>query len=392
MKNLRKNNGISIIKIILLILSTILVVFFAYEVSYLDIFNFKEANLNNTVDIFKNWTQDFIENEIEQNEINKNTSTEANLQKNEEIVTPNIGENEEQNIEQEVSTKRYYYKQLDNYGKIIYKGLEDNKEKMQSGNYKIDLKKKFNDLLNSENGEKKLNTAFQSAWNAYIYDYPEIFYIDVSKLTLTTQTTSIANFSTHRVDLSSGDNENYFREDIKSKEEAIKRIEYVSNIRKQFISQLKNATDYEKIKLVHDWLVDNLEYDTTYEGKNIHNVYGAFSNKKVVCEAYARTFKYILDGVNIENVLVSGEGINTSGTRESHAWNYVKIDNKWYAVDVTWDDPVIVGNGKLDTKQKYMYFLKGSESFFKNHKEDGVLSNNSIKFEFPTLEKEDYKK
>lgn len=399
MGNLRKSNGISLIKIILLILCTILVVFFAYEIIYEDVFNLKEADLGNTVDTFKNWTQDLIENVLEENNqvdepnLNENKQVEViqpNFNQNQEIVTPIIGENTNQNVEQNVSTNHYYYNQLDNYAKIIYEGLEKNKENMQSGNYKIDFGKIFNDLLNSENGEEKLNKAFQSAWNAYTYDYPEIFYIDVTKLTLTTKTTSIASFSTHKVDLSSGDNQNYFSKDITSTEEAVKRIEYVSNIRNQFISQLKNKSDYEKIKLVHDWLVENLEYDISYSGKNIHNVYGAFSDKKVVCEAYARTFKYILDSVGIENVLVSGEATNSSGSTESHAWNYVKINNKWYAVDVTWDDPVITGGGKLNNNIKYKYFLKGAENFFKDHEEDGILSENSIKFKFPILEKEDY--
>ena len=75
---------------------------------------------------------------------------------------------------------------------------------------------------------------------------------------------------------------------------------------------------------------------------------------------------------------------------ESHAWNYVKIDEKWYAVDVTWNDPIIKGGAKPTNELKYEYLLKGSEKFFKNHTEDGYLSENSIKFVVPTLEKKDY--
>ena len=390
MKYFKKNNGISLIKLILVILFTILLVFLAYEIFYVDVFDLKNGKLTNTVDSFKNWTQNLIENIQEENK--EVEITDPNLNENQEIVIPNIEGNDNQNIEQNIYTKHYYYRQLDEYAKIIYKGLESNQDNMKSGNYKIDFGKQFNDLLNSEKGEEKLNIAFQSAWNAYTYDYPEIFYIDVTKLTLTTQTTSIGSFSTHKVDLSSGDNANYFSKDITSAEEAKKRIKYVSDIKTQFISQLENSSEYEKIKLVHDWLVDNLEYDTSYSFENTHNVYGAFSNKKVVCEAYARTFKYILDGVGIENVLISGEATNSSGTTESHAWNYVKLDNKWYAVDVTWDDPVIEGSGKLTKKVKYMYFLKGADQFFENHEEDGVLSKNSIEFKFPILEKENYQK
>lgn len=390
MNSFKKNKGVSLIKIVLVILFIILLVFLVYEIFYVDIFELKEGKITNTVDSLKNWTQNLIDNIQDKNDLVEI----PNIESNQEVVIPNIEIEDEdnQNIEQNIYTKHYYYKQLDEYAKIIYKGLETNQDNMESGNYKIYFGKQFNDLLNSEGGEEKLNIAFQSAWNAYTYDYPEIFYIDVTKLTLTTQTTSIGSFSTHKVDLSSGDNSNYFSKDIESQEEAQKRIKYVSNIKEQFIAQLKNKSDYEKVKLVHDWLIDNLEYDTSYSFENIHNVYGAFYDKKVVCEAYARTFKYILDGVGVENVLVSGEATNSSGSTESHAWNYVKVDNKWYAVDVTWDDPVIEGNGKLTKKVKYMYFLKGSNMFFKNHKEDGVLSKNSIKFKFPVLEKEDYQK
>lgn len=380
-KNYLKNNkGISLIKIILLILITILVVFLAYEIFYVDVFDIKLSEKTNPVDVFVKWTDDLKGN----NELN------IEKEQNVEVITPILNENEYQVPETNNFANHYYYEQLDNAGKIIYKALEDNIENMKSGNYKIDFRTQFNELLNSENGETKLNKAFQSAWNAFTYDYVDIFYIDVTKLILTTQTTTIGNFSTHKVNLSSGNYPDYFDSEISSTEDLENKVKYIENIRKQFVSQLESASDYEKIVKVHNWLVDNLEYDTTYQKSNIHNVYGAFSNKKVVCEGYARAFKYILDGLEIENVLVSGEATNSSNATESHAWNYVKIDNKWYAVDVTWDDPVITNGGTLTKEVRYQYFLRGSNHFFENHEEDGYLSQNSIKFKFPTLQKEDY--
>lgn len=61
MRNLKKNNGISLIKIILLILFTILVVFLAYEIIYVDVFDIKKGELlDNTIDNFRNWTQNLI--------------------------------------------------------------------------------------------------------------------------------------------------------------------------------------------------------------------------------------------------------------------------------------------------------------------------------------------
>ncbi len=55
------------------------------------------------------------------------------------------------------------------------------------------------------------------------------------------------------------------------------------------------------------------------------------------------------------------------GQTENHAWNYVQLNGIWYAVDCTWDDPVIVGNGKIGNNTKYKYFLRGNEYMAKDH-------------------------
>ena len=261
---------------------------------------------------------------------------------------------------------------------------------MKSGDYKISFGTKFNNLLNSSNGEKKLNVAFQSAWNAFTYDYVDIFYIDVTKLILTTQTTTIGNYSTHKVYLSNGDNNTYLSDEIGSYEDLQNKVSYISDMRNKIVNKLDGYSEYDQIRYLHNWIVDNFEYDTTYKRDNIHNVYGAFKNRKVVCEGYARALKYILDGLGIESVLISGTATNSNGDTESHAWNYVKLNEKWYAIDVTWDDPVITGGGSLSDEHRYKYFLKGSNEFLQNHEEDGYVSENSIKFKFPKLEKGNY--
>ena len=60
----------------------------------------------------------------------------------------------------ETSVNSFYYNQLDQYGKIIYDAIKNNKENMKTGTYRIDFERQFNDLLHEENGEKILNTAF----------------------------------------------------------------------------------------------------------------------------------------------------------------------------------------------------------------------------------------
>lgn len=374
---MKKNNrGGSLIGGILLILIMILAAFLAYEIVYEDILDVFTEGKDNVIHV-ENTTE--VAN-------SKNTNKVSNIQ----TTTPITNEITYSSPQTVNLSNHYYYNQLDEAGKLIYKGLEDNIDNMKSGNYTIDFGTQFNDLLNSSGGDKKLNIAFQSAWNAFTYDYVDIFYIDVTKLILTTKTTKIATYARHKVNISSGTNENYFEEGVRSEQEVRAKINYLSNIRKTIVSQLEGYSDYDKVRHLHNWMVDNIKYDTTYKKENIHDVYGAFKNKVVVCEGYARAFKYILDGLGIESVLVSGSATNSSGETENHAWNYVKLDGKWYGIDVTWDDPVITGGGELTNELRYQYFLKGSNKFFENHEEDGYLSSNSMKFTFPTLEKGSY--
>ena len=383
MKKSKNNKGISLIEIILSMLMLILVVFLVYEIFYIDVFDINWQENKNPIESISEAIENFTSDRasIIQN------NNDSNIEK----IEPLINENSN-NYAKEISTNHYYYNQLDEYAKIIYDGIESNIDNMKSGTYKIDFGTKFNTLVNQSDGEHKLNIAIQSAWNAFTYDYPEVFYIDVSKLILTTRTTSIGSFSTHKVSLSNDSYENYFTENISSREDILAKEKYLESAKQKIIKSLNGYSKYDQIKYIHNWLIDNLKYDTTYKKEDIHNVYGALAKREVVCEGYARTLKYLLDGLEIENVLVSGTATNSNNSTESHAWNYVKLNDKWYAIDVTWDDPIIKGGGVLSDKLRYQYFLKGADNFLKNHNENGYLSQNSMKFEFPKLDNKDYNK
>ena len=142
------------------------------------------------------------------------------------------------------------------------------------------------------------------------------------------------------------------------------------------------------MKLVHDWIVDNVRYDTA-GSNNTSNIYGCLVNKTVICEGYARTFKYLMDELDIPCVLVSGIAVDDDGKSERHAWNYVYIKNNWYAIDTTWDDPIIIGNGKVDDSIRYKYFLRGSDTMQKDHTTVGQITKNGFEFRYPELSKDD---
>jgi len=382
---MNRNGAIkTVISIILVTLLLGLFAFLIYEIVVVDIFGISDSNDDLIRPLGK------VENRLESEESKTNDeNSETNSQS--EDLELELDQDELSNSEtiDNEYLYYYYYDQLDENAKIIYIALEENIQNLMTGSYTIDFQTSFNKLLQNENGEEELKKAFQSAWNAFTYDHVEVFYIDVTKLVLTTQKTSIGNHSTHTVYLSNGENESYLLDGFTYEmlQTETKRLE---NIRNQIAKALDGYTTYEKIKYVHDWLINNLTYDTTYQEENIHNIYGALTNANVVCEGYARAYKYILDGLEIPCLLISGTATNSEGKTESHAWNDIKIDDKWYAIDLTWDDPIITEGSELSDNSRYKYFLKGSDTFYINHTENGVLSEKSIEFEFPKIEKNDY--
>ena len=142
--------------------------------------------------------------------------------------------------------------------------------------------------------------------------------------------------------------------------------------------------------MVHDYLVENLEYDTSISRSHIYTIYGALINKVCVCEGYARAFKYIMDSINIPCVMVMGEGTNSQGQRENHAWNYVQLDGRWFAIDATWDDPVVQGGGRVSNESRYKYFLKGSSTFNQDHVPSGRFTEGGKIFTYPIISSGDY--
>ena len=287
------------------------------------------------------------------------------------------------------ATNKMYYYQLDMYGKMIYDKMYDNLENLKTGTYVADFDTLFNDLLHEENGEAVLENAFQFVINALLFDHPEIFFLDITKMYMSTEITSFGPLKTYRVTIGCLEGENYLAKSFYNKQSIDVVSEMLETVRNNVKGSIVSKEDYNKIRVVHDYLINTMSYDQTLEKDNIYNIYGALINKEAVCEGYSKAFKYIMDDLDVPCVIVCGVGQNSSGETESHAWNYVKINDNWYAIDCTWDDPVIVGNGYISDSVYEKYFLKGSEEFFKDHTEDGKIVEGS-NFVYPTLSIENY--
>lgn len=109
---------------------------------------------------------------------------------------------------------------------------------------------------------------------------------------------------------------------------------------KDFLKELqsKKRSDYEKEKLIHDYIVRTVVYGYP-SGKqepdgDAYSAYGALVLKKAVCNGYAEAMKLLCDLSGVTCKMISG-----TADGENHAWNLIKLDKEWYHIDPTWDDP-----------------------------------------------------
>lgn len=119
--------------------------------------------------------------------------------------------------------------------------------------------------------------------------------------------------------------------------------------------KLDSASDYQKVKLIHDYIINNSSYDISMKNTSAYNL---LVDKTAVCEGYALAAYRLFLAAGLENRIIYGMGKD-----QPHAWNIVKVDGEWYNIDITWDDPLSNSGKQL---LKYDYFLK-SDSDFTDH-------------------------
>lgn len=118
--------------------------------------------------------------------------------------------------------------------------------------------------------------------------------------------------------------------DTVEKKSRQKEIDHITN---SFLRQLNSEmSDYDKIKSVYEYVIESTDYVTG--APDNQNIYSSIVNRKSVCAGYARMTQYFLQQLGIETLFVPGF---VDGT-ESHAWNIVKCNGKYYQVDATFGD------------------------------------------------------
>lgn len=116
-------------------------------------------------------------------------------------------------------------------------------------------------------------------------------------------------------------------------------IEMISNKVKNLKDELignNNLSDVEKIKIYHDYIINNNKYDSLRSDNGIIKyksdiAYGPLFEGYAICGGYTDLMSIFLEDLNIKNYRLSS--IN-------HVWNALYINGNWLNLDLTWDDPV----------------------------------------------------
>ncbi|MDO4975116.1 MAG: hypothetical protein Q4E61_02210, partial [Alphaproteobacteria bacterium] len=236
------------------------IVLLAITVTVLIMYSMNPEKLQNSITVMRNFSQTVQEKML--NSIGKEDN---------KIPQDNIEFPDEEKLTD--PQKYYYYQQLSETGKKIYLTIEKNIESLKNGEDNIPLPPSLNDDAKAnEKGKEYIAQEFQSAWDAFITDRSEYFYIYSGKVCLVTKMTTKGSNTNYEFFIGKGNNDNYLVKEFSTKDDVDNAIKEIENIKNDIISNA-NGNNYEKMKYVHDWIVDNVKYDTT-NGDNSTNIYG----------------------------------------------------------------------------------------------------------------------
>ena len=135
-------------------------------------------------------------------------------------------------------------------------------------------------------------------------------------------------------------------------------IQQIRNIKskvKGFIELASQKTDkLEKFIELYKILAQKVSIDRL--GMSCGNICDIIYGKTIM-QGYAEILKYILDEMQIENKIITGNLANG----EIHYWNQVKVNHIWYNVDLALDAE------RVSQLKDMKYCLMSDEDFYKDH-------------------------
>lgn len=223
--------------------------------------------------------------------------------------------------------------------------------------YDFEYLKTTDDFI-ADNRQEILNIIYTSLNNGYdnfyFYCHYEECQEDVSDITEPENLITISNYihpynAYRRVYVSTN---SFDKVEIRIEKSYTKdNINSINQKLDQIIKEIitDDMSDKEKITVFHNYIIDNTVYDSNYLETNLndidnpsHKALGPLFFGRALCGGYADVMAIFLNRLNIPNYRISSS---------DHIWNFVYLDNNWYHLDLTWDDPVTDSgvNMRLDT-------------------------------------------
>ncbi len=215
-------------------------------------------------------------------------------------------------------------------------------------------------MQNEDSGEFMSDISAEEFWPVYyavLSDHPEIFWTDTSaQVEESSLTNRVVSYQ--------------FDVTVPAEEREEMRLE-LEAAADECISQIPaDATDYERIKFVFEYIIDTTEYDA--DSEDSQNIQSVLLYHSSVCAGYSRAFQYILHRMGMFCTYITGTILDGG----EHGWNMVRIGEEYYYVDVTWGDPVFAGSmNDYDTEDtiNYNYLCCPQSDLFKTHSPDDSI-------------------
>lgn len=137
-------------------------------------------------------------------------------------------------------------------------------------------------------------------------------------------------------------------------------IDTLVNTAKKHTSSL-----YEQILFLHDYLVVHTDY--VLNAPHCYDAYGCLVSHNAVCAGYAAAFQVLMQKIGVLCGRTSGWSKSNLTGESSHVWNYIKLSDGYYYIDVTWDDPIVSGETARDNLS-YDYFCLDFRELQLTHK------------------------
>ncbi len=138
-------------------------------------------------------------------------------------------------------------------------------------------------------------------------------------------------------------------------------------------------SDSLRVRAIFEWVTDNIAYDVPMyrriiQGKDTYNqeAKDVLRNKKGVCEGYANLFADLCNKSGYKCEVVTGYargGVYNDRSKrgESHAWNAIQINRKWYLIDCTWAAGMVDERDRFHRQRNEAYYLVDPSEMIADH-------------------------